>query len=173
MKITKAQIEEFLRESNAIENEHSEEAFEDALMAWKYATAVEKIDLLTIRNIHGFLMMRLRPDICGAWRRAPVRIGGEVKNSSIITIERELTHVVTKMNWEIKGHLQDVWTKVDISKEDFTKEVHVQFEEIHPFEDGNGRVGRILYNWHRIRVGLPIHVIHAGTEQMEYYKWFK
>ena len=53
------------------------------------------------------------------------------------------------------------------------KRTHIDFEQLHPFEDGNGRVGRILYNIHRVTLGLPIHIIHEGEEQMEYYKWFK
>ena len=63
---------------------------------------------------------------------------------------------------------------MSISKRsDNTKMIHVIFEKIHPFRDGNGRVGRILYNIHRLLVGLPIHIIHEGVEQMEYYKWFE
>lgn len=52
------------------------------------------------------------------------------------------------------------------------KLVHVEFEDLHPFPDGNGRTGRILYNWHRIQLGLPVHVIHEGDEQYDYYQWF-
>jgi len=59
------------------------------------------------------------------------------------------------------------------NKEERSKQIHVAFEDIHPFVDGNGRVGRILYNIHRIKLGLPIHIIHEGEEQKEYYKWFK
>jgi len=59
--------------------------------------------------------------------------------------------------------------KDELSPEEF----YIEFEEIHPFEDGNGRTGRILMNLQRIKLGLSLLIIHEGKEQMEYYKWFK
>jgi len=32
---------------------------------------------------------------------------------------------------------------------------HQRFERIHPFEDGNGRVGRLIFNWLLLQVGYP------------------
>ena len=63
-------------------------------------------------------------------------------------------------------------------EEEYAKHVHVMFENVHPFEDGNGRTGRILYNLHRLKLGLPIHIIMADWpkkdgQQRAYYEWFR
>ncbi len=35
----------------------------------------------------------------------------------------------------------------------------------------NIRLGRIIYNAHRVKLGLPIHIIKE-SEKEEYYEWF-
>ena len=50
--------------------------------------------------------------------------------------------------------------------------VHNQFENIHPFRDGNGRVGRLLINYILLSHGLPP-VNISVRNRTEYYKSLK
>jgi len=152
---------EFLRESNAIEREYSQIALEDAQLAWNYAINNKPaVTIDYILEIHRLLMRRLWPDIAGKFRTENVYIG----HSKKIFISRVL----------FCAQLQKLVCE-PMSDPKYTDpiKVHVNFEEIHPFLDGNGRTGRILYNIHRLKLNLPIHIIHEGAEQFDYYKWFK
>lgn len=165
-KYYKKQIVEFLKESNAIEGVYGEyPALKDSLEAWDFAYKNRKeIDIDYILEIHRLLMKNLNPRIAGKFRDCDVWIGGHRK----IFVSEAL----------LKSELKDVLSLINSAnppkdKEAFAKHAHILFEKIHPFEDCNGRTGRILYNIHRINLGLDIHIIHTGKEQMSYYQWFK
>lgn len=168
---TKKELEEFIRESNYIESEYSEDAFEDAMEAWKFA---EKCEVMTpghILTTHALLARRIRPDIAGKWRTCDVWIGGKKKKFvSVQKIEDDIALVLELLD-ENPGVDPGAWAQ----------HCHVLFEEAHPFEDFNGRSGRILWNWHRVKLGLPLKIIHADWdrdfngkgEQRSYYKLFR
>lgn len=49
---------------------------------------------------------------------------------------------------------------------------HLEFESIHPFCDGNGRIGRVLLNYQLMQLGLPP-IIIRDKEKRKYYDSFK
>lgn len=155
----------FLKESNKIEREFSKQALRDAISAWYYAeTCFSQIELtvLDVLNIHQELLCDINPRVAGRIRECAVTIAGKLKPFvSIHLIESDI------QNWI------DKWWYVKNLSEDELKQSHIEFEAIHPFEDGNGRVGRILWNLMRLRNGYGIQIIHEGVEQFEYYKWFE
>ena len=56
---------------------------------------------------------------------------------------------------------QDIFTKI--------AKYHVDFEKIHPFEDGNGRTGRLLINYEFLKNDLPPVVI-AKEDRVKYFE---
>lgn len=163
---------EFLEQSNAIEGEYSGEARFDAKKAWDYIMTLDQIFAGGVLEVHRLLLERLDPEIAGSYRTDTVWIGGMMKPFVSYTLINDgVKSTCDVMNSSMADLAQGVIDENIAAR--VAKTLHVQFEDIHPFFDGNGRTGRILYNWHRIKMGLPLHIIHEGKEQMEYYKWFK
>jgi len=162
---------EMLEHSNFIESERSSDALDDAVKAWEYAVKNHKnITTKYILKIHKLMQARLRPDIAGEVRHCDVWIGGQKKPFISDDLIMDQLHGWLSIMWQTIDGAKIATTE---KKEAKVKALHVYFEAVHPFEDGNGRVGRILYNVNRLQMGLPIHVVHEGDEQKSYYGWFK
>lgn len=162
---------EFLQHSNLIEGETSFSALEEAKEAWEYLMTKEELTIPIIKGVHNLLMRNrdtLKPEERGIFRHIPVYIGGKLGMNPKL-IDRAMEQWVAEVN-DTCEHYSSFDKKI---LEDVVKRQHIDYEKIHPFVDGNGRTGRMFMNWTRLKIGLPLLIIHQGGEQQEYYKWFQ
>lgn len=100
----------------------------------------ESIDGHAILEMHRALLEQSDPDIVGHWRDQQVWIGGGSMGPH--------TAQFVPPHHERVGALMDdlvaFANRVDLPVLAQTAIAHAQFETIHPFPDGNGRVGRAL-----------------------------
>lgn len=160
MKHDEGDIEEFLRESNAIEGVYDTQSAIDAHEAWDYIMTQDVLTLKVVRETHALLMKNqpLDEKDKGAFRTSAVFIGGKP------CIDHSF----------VSGLMQQ-WCFETMRAEPPVHPValHVQYEKIHPFVDGNGRTGRIFLNWTRLkRTKEPLIIIKAAKSE-EYYKLFR
>lgn len=149
-------VKRFLAESNAIEKVYTEDALIDSVLAWKYINLLKWLELEDVLTVHGLILKNLEPRIAGKIRNYNVYVAGRM-GAPVRRLEYLLTHWLKDANI------------VKTAKE--IKKSHVVFEHIHPFEDGNGRIGRMILNWQRQKAGLPILIIKEN-DRFQYYQWF-
>jgi Fic family protein len=161
---------EFLRESNAIEGVYDDDSLLQAERAWTFSKKYKRLTVGAVLKTHKILMLnqRLLPNEKGYFRKRPVYIGYSAAMNPK-HIEEAIAEWLNEVNWNV-GNKGCVTT---VGVEETARRNHIRYEKIHPFIDGNGRTGRMFWNWERMRLGLPIKVIHEGVEQYEYYDWFK
>lgn len=154
-------IIEFLRESNAIEGVYDDESLAQAEVAWKYLIGQKKMTTGVVLKTHKILMLNqkgLRPNERGYFRTVPVWVGRRTTLKPIL-VPGSIEMWCRQMNKP--PELEDDW-----------QALHVEYERIHPFIDGNGRTGRMFMNWYRLKNGMPILVVYAD-ERWDYYRWFE
>lgn len=119
-------------------------------------------DSLTIGQIlrwHGALLSGIRDDAAGRFRQGDewVRVGSHLGANPLFVhemVERALARYLT-------GRPANIIERISW--------FHCEFEAIHPFVDGNGRIGRVLMNHQLLQAGLPPVIVRARSRQAEYY----
>ncbi len=185
--ISEAEVSEQVYNSNAIENstltlEETEkillqidldryiserEIFEAKNLARvvTYIDAKAKEQELTldhIASLHKMLISNIRDEIAGRFRKENewVRVGSHVAPDP-----REVIDRLERMLAEYQGsHHEHIVKRI--------ARLHLTFEYIHPFVDGNGRIGRVVNNYLLIREGfVPINIKFIDRES--YYDAFR
>ena len=184
--IALAEIPEMVYNSNAIENstltlEDTEkilsggslerkinvrEVYEAKNLAKITETLLEKNKLkLTNKlmlSLHKTLLTHIDDNIAGRFRSGKewVRVGNQLGANPqfVVTLMQEL---VDNYNQNKSSYLLDA-----------IAHFHAEFETIHPFVDGNGRMGRALINLQLMNAGLPPIIIQNKSKHTEYYPLF-
>jgi Fic family protein len=122
----------------------------------------KELTLEVILFLHKMLISNIRDEAAGRFRQENefVRVGN---------------HIAPNPK-EVVGLLEDALIAYNSdSHENIIKRIarlHLTFENIHPFLDGNGRIGRVINNYLLIREGfVPINI--KFIDRTKYYEAFK
>ena len=120
-----------------------------------------ELDRETILLLHKMLIANIRDEIGGRFRALNewVRVGSHV-GSAPADIEERISAALVQ-------YYADPTESIVLRVARF----HLEFEAIHPFVDGNGRIGRVLINYLLIREGyVPINILFV--DRREYHDAF-
>lgn len=129
-----------LREVNEIQNFKAVKAYRGHYRG--------KVNVTLIKHLHALIMRNIDVESAGIFRRTDDIgiLGVDMRLCPSILIEDELERIIN----DYYGHLKDGYHPFEAAVL-----FHYHFESIHPFADGNGRVGREILNYMLTRKGYP------------------
>lgn len=122
----------------------------------------EPVSVGSILAFHKMLLSGIKDEWAGRFRSGKewVRVGAHV-GANPDFVEQLMDELIVDYNKESDSYFLDrvAW-------------FHAEFETIHPFNDGNGRLGRVLINQQLMNLGLPPIIIPNKGKHTSYYPAF-
>jgi Fic family protein len=164
--LTLKETERILMQMEVSRNVSVREVFEAKNLAGvlehiKSKSAEPALSVEMILLLHKMLMGSINDAIAGRFRKKGeyVRVGTHIAPAPE-HIERMMESILTEFSADHVSYFTDKIAKF-----------HLDFETIHPFCDGNGRMGRVLINYQLGRFGFP-NIIIRDKEKRIYYQSF-
>ncbi len=121
-----------------------------------YLEKTKKIDEALVLKLHSILMNGIRDD-AGMYRRHGVRIvGSNVPTANYVKIPTLMKSIAEDIGKQQKDSIAHV------------SNIHGRFEQIHPFSDGNGRIGRLILVAMLLRENIAPAAIRQERKQSYY-----
>ncbi len=164
--LTISETEKILLNLEMSRNVSTREVFEAKNLAQVFEYIKKKISTNSINKdlillLHKMLIDNIDSEIAGKFRQKGqyVRVG-----TYIAPAPEHVELMIDNILLEYSSNHNDYFL-------DKISKFHVEFENIHPFCDGNGRIGRVLINYQLMQLGFPF-IIIRDKEKRIYYNSF-
>lgn len=162
-----AETEKILMELEVSREVSTREVFEAKNLARVFEYIKNKISTKNIGKdfmlfLHKMLMTNIRDDIAGRFRA----------QYEYVRVSTHIAPAPEHIDAMLDALILEYSSIHNLHFLEKISNFHLEFEHIHPFNDGNGRIGRVLMNYQLIQFGFPP-VIIRDKEKNIYYDSFK
>ncbi len=113
-----------------------------------------------VKELHSLIIQNIDKSIAGKYRDVDVFIAGtDHVPPNALDVPAQMSELIN-------------WAQINYNKMfnvEFAAIFHHKFVHIHPFQDGNGRTGRLLMNVFLMQYGFPLAIIQKNDRQ-KYYR---